>query len=136
MFTRNLWTKNNNHRICKPGPNRQTYRGTGRAVVSNMIRAIDLDGQLNSRRLQLADDLKISRKTESKHDRLILQDEINALGCQCDMNRTKLIVAKCSILTVTLKSVKLLQEYTAADVIMDRVSPTEEVSVIFDVTAY
>lgn len=59
-------------------------------------------------------------------DCLILQDDINMLGRWWDVNRLKLNVAKCSVFTVTCKSVKLLQ-HTAPNVIMGRVTSQRKI---------
>lgn len=63
----------------------------------------DLALQLNSKSLQLADDLKISRKIKSAHDCLMLQNDVDILRRWCAVNRIKLNSEKCSILTTTHK---------------------------------
>lgn len=92
----------------------------------------DLVNQLNSKSLQLADDLKISRKIESVHDCLILQNDIDALRRWCTVNKINLNADKCSVLTTTHKPIKILHDYMIGDVNLNRVTTKKDLGVIFD----
>lgn len=92
----------------------------------------DLVDQLKSKSLQLADDLKISRKIETLEDCLILQNDINALLHWCNVNKIKLNADKCSVLTMTHKPVKLVHDYMIADTELKRVASKKDLGVIFD----
>lgn len=92
----------------------------------------DLVDRLTSKSLQLADDLKISRKIESVQDCVILQDDIKALLSWCTDNKIRLNAAKCSILTTTFKPSKIIYDYVIDDVNLTRVATKKDLGVIFD----
>lgn len=61
----------------------------------------DLEELLNSKSLQLADDLKITRKIETAQDCLMLQRDVDALSSWCTDNKITLNAEKCSVLKMT-----------------------------------
>jgi ribonuclease P/MRP protein subunit RPP40 len=92
----------------------------------------DLVDRLASKSLQLADDLKISRKIETVEDCLALQNDIDMLVNWCTENRIKLNVKKCSVLTTTLKPNALLFKYDVGGDELTRVTSKKDLGVIFD----
>lgn len=94
----------------------------------------DLVGQLDSKSLQFADDLKVSRKIESIQDCLALQNDVDTLNCWCKDNKINLNSKKCSILTMTHKTIKIIHDYdyAIAGVKLMRVSSKKDLGVIFD----
>lgn len=92
----------------------------------------DLVERLNSKSLQLADDLKISRRIDTVQDCLIMQNDVDTLRSWCSNNRINLNAGKCSVLTMTHKPTKILYDYTIGSVTLSRVTSKKDLGVIFD----
>lgn len=92
----------------------------------------DLVDQLKGESLQLADDLKISRKIESVEDCIALQRDIDALCRWCCSNKIDLNVKKCSVLTMTHKPVRVIYNYVVSGISLERVNFKKDLGVIFD----
>lgn len=94
--------------------------------------ANDLVVQMNSKCSQLADDLKFSVKVESVADCALLQDDICTLERWCSLNKLKLNISKCAILTTSHKKAKIVYDYIIANTKLNRVTFKKDLGVIFD----
>lgn len=94
----------------------------------------DLYGSLtNSNYLAYADDLKLYISVSSTDDRVLLQNDLDALGDWCRRNYMSLNSSKCNVITFSRKTHPTAFNYYIGDASIQRTNQVKDLGVLFDV---
>lgn len=92
----------------------------------------DLINLLDTDRLMFADDLKIYTSISTLEDCLNLQSNLNKVNQWCDLNKLKLNVSKCKIVTFTRKIIPIMYNYSINNDLLTRCMEIRDLGICFD----
>lgn len=79
-----------------------------------------------------ADDTKIFMKINSIADCMLLQDDLDRLGCYYAKNRIGINLTKCSLVTFTRKKLPINYNYAINNILLNRVNTVKDLGVLID----